>query len=227
MSSSRSIGSVKVTSVVELEAGAIIQQGIPDATLEAVKNIPWLRPHFADEEGNLKGVVQSFMLESGGKRILVDTCVGNGKKRKDLAEWNELHGDFLSRLASAGYTPEDIDIVLCTHLHCDHVGWNTMLVDGKWVPTFPNARYMFVREEYEYWKGRPATEIEDDHAGFADSVEPIVEAGRADFVPANHVITDEVSLVPTPGHTPHHVSVAIKSAGEEAVITGDVMHHPC
>jgi glyoxylase-like metal-dependent hydrolase (beta-lactamase superfamily II) len=227
MSTSWNIGSVKITSLVELEAGAIIQQGIPDATPEVVKKISWLRPHFADEEGNLKAVVQAFVIETDGKKILVDSCVGNGKRRTDLPEWNNLGTDFLSRLESAGFPREVIDIVLCTHLHCDHIGWNTMLVGGKWVPTFPNARYLFAKDEYEYWKGRPTAEIDDDRASFVDSVEPIFTAGLADLVSADHKLTDEVSLLPTPGHTPCHVSVMIKSGDKEAVITGDVMHHPC
>jgi len=115
--------------------------------------------------------------------------------------------------------------VVCTHLHVDHVGWNTMLVDGRWVPTFPNARYLMGRIEYAHWTGQ--RERDDMTAILADSVAPVWDAGLVDLVETDHRICDEVSLAPTPGHTPGHVSVRIASCGEEALITGDFMHHPC
>ncbi|MFZ2886706.1 MAG: MBL fold metallo-hydrolase [Minisyncoccia bacterium] len=221
------IGSAKITAIVEVEAGDIVQSGMPDATPENVKRIAWLQPHFADTEGNLKGVVQTFGIEIGGKKILVDTCIGNAKERTDLPTWNNLQTDFLARLEAAGFSRESVDIVICTHIHCDHVGWNTMRSGNAWVPTFPNARYLFVQGEFDYWKERPAVEIPDDHAGFADSVLPIFESGLADFVAGNHRVLEGVSLMPTPGHTPHHVCVKIESEGTSAIITGDVLHHPC
>ena len=132
-------------------------------------------------------------------------------------------GRFLEDLAEAGYARESIDIVLCTHLHVDHVGWNTMLKDGKWAPTFPKARYLFAKKEVEFWS---KSEGENDRTVQQDSVQPILDAGLADLVEMDHVLTPEVRLEPTPGHTPGHVSVRISSKGSEAVITGDVMHHP-
>lgn len=221
------IGNVKVTSFVEIKAGDVIQQGFPELDPAIVRAVHWLHPNFADAEGNLKAVVQSFVVESEGKRILIDTCNGNDKQRTDLPQWGNLKTDFLTRFENAGFPRDTIDIVLSTHLHCDHVGWNTMLERGLWKPTFPNARYLFVQDEYEYFSTLPSTEIDDDRSAFTDSVLPIVEAGLADFVSPDHSLTNEVSLLSTPGHTPGHVSVCIRSEGYDAVITGDVMHHPC
>ncbi|MBK5104963.1 MAG: MBL fold metallo-hydrolase [Burkholderiales bacterium] len=195
----------------------------PAATPELVQRHAWLKPHFAHEDGRLFGSIHSFVIESGKRRIIVDTCVGNDKARAVQA-WNMLQGPFLEQLAEAGFPPESIDTVLCTHLHVDHVGWNTRLVNGKWLPTFPNARYLFGRREWEHWSSEAAQHRDGDVMG--DSVRPIVDAGLAELVDMNHVLTPEVRLEPTPGHTPGHVSVRISSQGEEAVITGDLMHHP-
>jgi glyoxylase-like metal-dependent hydrolase (beta-lactamase superfamily II) len=133
---------------------------------------------------------------------------------------------FLQDLASIGILPENVDTVLCTHLHFDHVGWNTHLVDGRWVPTFPNARYLFGRKEYDHWLMLRDTGGYHAVNHLADSVDPVVAAGLVDFIAADHKLTEEIRLLPTPGHTPGHVSVHISSAGHEAVITGDMMHHP-
>ena len=192
----------------------------PDmAVFEA--NADWLAPHFLDESGDLALSIHALVLESQGKTVMVDTCVGN-RPIEMVPQMSHLGNGFLDELAAAGYEPEDIDIVLCTHLHFDHVGWNTILVDGKWVPTFPNARYLFNRTEYEYWDSG----AEGAAVTFGDAVRPVLEAGLADLVGSDHVVTDEIHLEPTPGHTPGHVSVRISSAGQEAVITGDLVHHP-
>ncbi len=216
------IGDVVVTRVIESENSAIGDLLLPQATPEALAAIPWLAPPFLDARGALVFSFQAFLVESGGRRILVDTCVGNDKERP-LPEWNKRSGPFLDDLARAGGPRESIDLVVCTHLHIDHMGWNTTLAAGRWVPTFPNARYIFVRGEWEHWKDAP----EDLGPVITDSVRPIVDAGMADLVEPDLLLTDEVRLEPTPGHTPAHVSVRICSGGEEAVITGDVMHHPC
>jgi len=222
------IGTVRIAPIVEIEdAGKIIQEGIPSVTQEGIIKIDWLKPHFVDDSGSLKAVVQAFVVETPACCILVDTCIGNSKVRESIPEWNDLQTDFLSHLEKAGYQKEDIDIVICTHLHFDHVGWNTMLVGGKWVPTFPHARYLFVEKEFNYWKDHPEREAEDDHAGVNDSVLPVFEAGLVTLVPYNHSMSEGISLIPTPGHTPFHVSVLIKSGTEQAIITGDALHHPC
>jgi glyoxylase-like metal-dependent hydrolase (beta-lactamase superfamily II) len=154
-----------------------------------------------------------------------DTCLGNDKENRRIPTWNKLQTSFLAELTAAGFAREAIDTVICTHLHVDHVGWNTMLVDGCWVPTFPKARYVMGRVEFAHWATRQ--DREDMAAVLADSVTPVREAGLVDLVETDHRICEEISLVPTLGHTPGHVSVRITSRGEEALITGDFMHHPC
>jgi glyoxylase-like metal-dependent hydrolase (beta-lactamase superfamily II) len=216
------VGDVRITRVVELVATGFTRFLLPQATPEAIAPIDWLAPHFVAPDGRLIMSIHALLLESQGQRIIVDTCLGNDKERR-LRDWNRRSGPFLKDLVEAGAPRESIDLVACTHLHVDHVGWNTMLVDGHWAPTFPNARYLFGRVEWEYWKDQP----EDFGPVVSDSVRPIVDAGLADLVEMDHVLTDEVRLEPTPGHTPGHVAVRIRSGGEEAVITGDLMHHPC
>jgi glyoxylase-like metal-dependent hydrolase (beta-lactamase superfamily II) len=219
------IGDVTVTKIVELEMAGGSRFLLPQATREAVLPIAWLRPHFADEEGRLRLSIHSFVVETPDRRIVVDTCLGNDKTGRKIPHWNDRDGPYLADMAAVGFPAESIDTVLCTHLHTDHVGWNTRKVDGRWVPTFPRARYLMGRAEYEHWmnvKDRP------DTAGLmADSVTPVVEAGLATMVETNERICEEISLVPTLGHTPSHVSVMIQSKGEQALITGDFMHHPC
>ena len=216
------IGDVKVTLVRET-LQPVPPEGMyvePDmAVFEA--NADWLAPHFLDESGALALSIHALVLESEGQTVMVDTCIGN-RPIEMIPEMSHLGDGFLDELAAAGYEPEDIDIVLCTHLHFDHVGWNTIMVDGQWVPTFPNARYLFGRTEYEYWDSG----AEGAAVTFGDAVRPVLEAGLADLVGSDHAVTDEISLEPSPGHTPGHVSVRISSAGQEAVITGDLVHHP-
>ena len=219
------IGDVEVIQLTEVECGAIIQSGMPAATAEKLQTMDWLRPHYM-ENGKFKAWVQSFLIKTKDFTILVDTCNGNEKKRTDVPEWNNLRTAFLDKLKEHVQL-ENIDYVLCTHLHMDHVGWNTTLVDGKWEPTFPNAKYLFAKKEFEYWQSQPEKEIADDHAGFADSVLPVVQANQALLVEADHKLCDEISFMPTPGHTPCHVSVNISSQGQEAIISGDMLHHPC
>jgi glyoxylase-like metal-dependent hydrolase (beta-lactamase superfamily II) len=216
------IGSVRITRIEESLSPLPPEGLFPEATPEMLApHLSWLQPHFADSEGNLLLSIHGLVVESQGQRILVDTCIGENSLPDLPIDVGA--SPFLENLSAAGYAREDIDIVLCTHLHFDHVGWNTMHVDGELVPTFPNARYLFARQEWEHWNA--AKEL-----GFAASlrqtVEPIIEAGLADIVEWNHVLTDEVRLEPTPGHTPGHVAVRIASGGEEAMITGDLTHHP-
>ncbi len=218
------IGDVKVTRVVELEIPGGTRFLLPQATPEAILPIEWLRPHFATDDGKLILSIHALLVETPAKKIIVDTCIGNDKQRS-IPTWTNLQLPFLEDLKKAGYEREAIDTVLCTHLHVDHVGWNTMLVDGEWIPTFPNARYLIAKTEFEYWDGEAP---EDINAGvFDDSVKPVFDAGLVDLVDTNHQVCGEVRLVPTHGHTPGHVSIAIESNGEKALITGDAFHHPC
>lgn len=221
------LGSATITPVVELfDTGKIIQDGIPDATPENAKTISWLAPNYADNDGKLKAQVQAFLVEVGGKKIVVDGCCGDGRERPGLPEWAHLQSGFMERFKQI-WQPEDVDIVLCTHMHFDHVGWNTTFVDRKWVPTFPDAQYIFSEREFNYWNSKPEAEMEDDKMGFVESVLPVYEAGLVKLVPDDYQVTKEVSFIPTPGHTPGHVAILIEIDGKSAVISGDALHHPC
>jgi len=220
------IGDVTVTRILELEATGGSRFILPQATPEVIREIGWLAPHFADETGRLKMSVQALVVETPSKRIIVDTCIGNDKQR-DIPTWSNLQTSFLSDLQAAGFPPESFDVVLCTHLHVDHVGWNTRLAEGRWLPTFPNARYLIGRAEFDYWKAEEDAREDHSRSPFHDSVAPVFEAGLVDLVETDHRVCDEVSLEPTLGHTPGHVSIRLRSKGQEALITGDFTHHPC
>jgi glyoxylase-like metal-dependent hydrolase (beta-lactamase superfamily II) len=221
------VGDATVMRIAELDATAGLQGLIPKFDLADVARAEWLIPNFVDKNGQLRGVVQAFVIMIAGQVIIVDPGVGNGKKRSAVSGWDNLHTNFLDRLQAAGAAPDNVDYVVSTHLHFDHVGWHTRFVDGVWQPTFPAARYIMSGEEFRYWQSRPAKEIADQHAGFSDSVLPVYHAGLVDLVADDHVVTDGVRLVPSPGHIPNHVSVLIESGGHSAAFAGDVMHHPC
>jgi len=214
------IGDVRITRVQELEAPDI-RFVVPEATVENLAQIDWLGP-FRARNGHALASVHTLVLEVGERRIAVDTCIGNDKRRP-IPGWNLRQGPFLDDLEKAGFPPTSVDAVICTHLHVDHVGWNTRLVDGRWVPTFPNARYLLVRPEWEHWS---ADADAGNQAVLSDSVRPIFDAGQVDLVEVDHAVDAAVRLESTPGHTPGHVSVHITSRGEQAIITGDLVHHP-
>jgi len=217
------IGEVSITRVIESEApwdGTLL---LPEATAANVrKERDWLHPTFTDDAGLLRMSIHAFVIASRGKRIVVDTCIGNDKERP-IPEWNRKQWPFLANLEQAGYPRESVDLVLCTHLHVDHVGWNTMLRGGRWVPTFPNATYLIGGTEWDFFSTAEEPFLKGP---VDDSVRPVVAAGMSQLVDDAHRLTDEVWLESTPGHTPGHFSVRISSRGEEAVITGDLMHHP-
>lgn len=229
------VGAVRVTKVSE----CVLQSGLDEASEEesflgqgsrrALLGIPWLRPDFITADGEVRLAFHALVVETPQRRIVVDTCVGNAKQRPMQPFWNELSTSFLESLAAAGMPPDSVDTVVCTHLHVDHVGWNTRLVDGRWVPTFRNARYLFGRREFEHCAATLNQGVVHGlHASvfMGDSVQPVFDAGLADLVEADHRLCDEVRLVPTHGHTPGHVSVLIESQGRRALITGDTIHHP-
>jgi len=219
------IGKVTISRVVEIEATGGMSRIIPDAKREKLRGIDWLYPHFADETGRMRGAIHALVVDTPDLTLIVDTCIGNDKQRA-VPAWNGLQTGFLSDLAQRGYPIESIDRVLCTHLHVDHVGWNTRLENGRWVPTFPSARYLMGETEFEHW--HQASDSRDEQpAIMQDSVLPVFDAGLVDLVTTDHRICPEVRLVSTPGHTPGHVSVAIESEGDRALITGDFLHHPC
>jgi glyoxylase-like metal-dependent hydrolase (beta-lactamase superfamily II) len=220
------IGEVEVARIVEINAFEDdIAMLLPGGTPELVLRYPWLRPDFATAAGRMLISFQAFVLRSRGRNVMIDTCIGNGRQREYDVFCN-LQTSFLEDLTAAGFPPESISAVLCTHMHFDHIGWNTRQVGGKWVPTFPQARYYFGRREWDHWQHLKRTGGYHDFRHLEESVDPIIEAGLAEFIGPEHQVTDELSLIPTPGHTPGHVSILIRSAGKEAVITGDMMHHP-
>jgi glyoxylase-like metal-dependent hydrolase (beta-lactamase superfamily II) len=216
------IGDVTITALAEVEWRDLdLTWLFADATPERLLPLSgWLHPHFLGQDGRVHFTVQTFVVESEDRRLLVDTCIGNDKPRKS-PRFDRLRTDFLERLTAAGFAPESIDTVLCTHLHLDHVGWNTRLEGGRWVPTFARARYLLNEAEWAHWEAAGTAEHVLD-----DSLRPVVEAGLAELVASDHDVTGEVSLLPAPGHTPGHVAVGIASGGARAIITGDLLHHP-
>jgi len=220
------IGDVKVTRVVEVEMPTPYHEKYPmirEARPEALRTMPWLYPHFVTPEGHLLLSIHALLVDAPGLKLVVDTCVGNDKPRK-LLRGQALQTPFLEQMKEAGFTRDNVNAVVCTHLHVDHVGWNTMLENGKWVPTFPKAQYIIGRTEYDHWSSEGDS---DQQEILADSVKPIFDADLAVQVEMDHRISPEIRLIPTTGHTPGHVSVIIESRGETAIITGDMMHHPC
>jgi glyoxylase-like metal-dependent hydrolase (beta-lactamase superfamily II) len=215
------IGNVRISCVPEVVLDLPSSELLPDFRMESLgSERAWIVPDHIAADGMLKVAVQTFVVESEGKVILVDTCFGNDR---DLPyeHMEPLQTSFLEDIAGVGAARDAVDVVLCTHLHFDHVGWNTMLVDGAWVPTFPNAEYLFGQAEYEHWQDH-----DDFNIDLTDNVEPVIAAGLHRFVAMDHRITGEVALRPTPGHTPGHASLAIESGGQRALITGDMIHNP-
>jgi glyoxylase-like metal-dependent hydrolase (beta-lactamase superfamily II) len=220
------IGNVEVTRLVEVwKWEDDIGMALEGAQASIVLTQPWLLPNHATPQGRMFINFQAFVIKAGKRRIMIDTCVGADRDR-EFPVFTHMRTSFLDDLASIGIETGDIDTVLCTHLHFDHVGWNTRLVDGRWVPTFPKARYLFSRKEYDHWMMLRETGGYHAINHLADSVDPVVQAGLVDYINHDHQISEEIRLMPTPGHTPDHVSVLIHSRGEQAVITGDLMHHP-
>ncbi len=220
------VGEVKITRVLEMEMPVAYHERHPflaEATPSALATMPWLYPHYVTPEGDLRLSIHALLVDAPGLRLVVDTCIGNDRPRQFLRR-QPLSTPFLADLEAAGWPRESVEAVVCTHLHVDHVGWNTMLVDGRWTSTFPKARYLIGEREFDYWN---AEGDEEQQEILADSVRPLFDAGLVDLVAPDHVLSAEVRLIPTPGHTPGHVSVAIESGGERALITGDLMHHPC
>ena len=219
------VGDTTVTAIVEAETvGIPVQFFYPEATADDVRRVDWLGdvPGTATPDGAISFRVQAFVVERAGRTVLVDPCVGNGKRR-GLPFWNDLSLPWLERFTAAGFAAEQIDLVVHTHLHEDHIGWDTHLVDGEWVPTFKNARHVYVAEELEYAALDIRRERDDP---YADSIEPILHAGLADVVAADADLGHGLRLLPTPGHTPGHTSLIVDSGDDGFVVSGDLLHHP-
>jgi glyoxylase-like metal-dependent hydrolase (beta-lactamase superfamily II) len=223
------IGKIKVTRIQELVFPEF-SDVIPAVTQELVKEIKWLFPHFVTADGHLSLSIHSLIVETPTDRLVVDTCIGDGRDRMPMEGMHMLSTNYMRDMQAEGYEPEDMDFVLCTHLHVDHVGWNTRLVDGKWVPTFTNAKYIMDKKDLDFWGSIDAdTDIDFmqvQRQVFEDSLMPVINAGLAQPVDAPSIICEGVRLISTPGHTPGHVSVVLESEGQTGLITGDFIHHP-
>ena len=223
------LGDITIHRVVEQEAATFFDalEFFPALTKELwEENRGWLQPKYIDPAGKVVLCVQSYLVQTPHHNILIDSCVGNHKPRPARPMWNMMDSDTYEKsLAATGIGMADIDYVMCTHLHVDHVGWNTRLENGRWVPTFPKAKYLFADRELEFWTAKH----KEDAAAcpwVTDSVLPIVQANRAEVVKSSHALNDHVQLFPTPGHTIDHFSVQIGKTGQDAVITGDMIHSP-
>jgi glyoxylase-like metal-dependent hydrolase (beta-lactamase superfamily II) len=223
------IGEITVHRIVEQEAPFFAPLDFFPALTKDVldEHLGWLQPRYIDPAtGKLILCIQSYLVQTPQHNLLIDSCVGNHKPRPARLFWNMLDSDrFEKGLAATGLTVNDIDYVMCTHLHTDHVGWNTRLESGRWVPTFPNAKYVFADRELTHWtqrhKENPAA-----YPWVTDSVLPIVEAKRVEIVKSDHALNDVVQLIPSPGHTIDHYSVQVGKSGNDALITGDMIHSP-
>jgi len=226
------IGDITIDRVLEQEGPIFgLDFLLPDLTPDLLAdNADWLMPRYiVPESGEVILSFHGLLVRTPKHTILVDACVGNDKERPLRPPWHHAKFPFLDNLAALGVEPEAVDIVLCTHLHADHVGWNTKLLDGRWVPTFPNAKYLFARTEYEHWEEANRTHEGEEplnHDSFHDSVLPIVEAGRAVLVESDHMIEDGLWLEPAPGHTPGNIVLHVERAGAKALLVGDSLHTP-
>jgi glyoxylase-like metal-dependent hydrolase (beta-lactamase superfamily II) len=188
-------------------------------------NRDWLQPRFQDPASGLLSItIQSFLVRQPGLTILVDSCGGNGKERA-RPHFHRQNRPWLDTLRASGVTPEQIDIVLCTHLHVDHVGWNTRLENGRWVPTFPNARYLIAQREWDYWRSAGPAALQRTGDFITDSVLPIIESGQADMIGDEHAIRSDISVEPAHGHTPGQKMMRLGSGSGEALLIADLMHH--
>ena len=229
MTSMLRVGDFEISRVheIELELWSTL---LPDWRREMAKaNSACLTPDFyVAESDRFRVSIHSWLVKTGELRILIDTCAGNHKSRPSFQLVNELDTPWMARLGEAGARPEEIDFVICTHFHVDHVGWNTRRVEQQWVPTFPNARYVFPRLEREALDPAfgVAKQGSSEHAIFLDSILPVIEAGQAMFVEGDESIATGVDLVAVPGHSKGQIAVRVRSNGAEAMFVGDVVHHP-
>lgn len=225
------LGDVTVTRVEEMH-GPIMpaDQFFPDLPERAWKqHRDMLVPdHLGADDSMVITAMQTWVVRSGGRTILIDTGVGNDKSRPGVGPWDHLSLDYLGNLARAGVRPEDVDLVVNTHLHLDHIGWNTRLVDGDWVPTFPNATYLMPKVDFDYWNpdNNPNIAGGINENAFEDSIAPVLAAGQVRLWETSHAIDAGLRLEAAPGHTPGASVVTLSSGGDRALFAGDIMHTP-
>ncbi len=229
MSFTFAVGDLTIHRVVESEAPLFDPMTFfPTLTRDLLdENLSWLKPAYIDPaSGQLVLCIQSYIVRTPHHNILIDSCVGNHKDRPTHPFWSKMTSDrYEKNLAATGLTVNDIDFVMCTHMHVDHVGWNTRLDNGRWVPTFPKARYVFADRELAFWTEKERTDP-GKQPWIVDFVLPIIQAGRQEVVTSHHELSDIIKLIPTPGHTIDHYSVQVGKPGADAVIGGDMIHSP-
>ncbi len=228
------IGDIRIDRVVDMEGSfSELDFLLPGANADEIieQAGDWLCPHFIDPAD--KKLIMSFhslLIRTGTHTILVDSCVGDDKERPNREGWHHKKGPFLDNLHAQGVQPEEIDFVMCTHMHGDHVGWNTRLENGRWVPTFPNAKYVFAKKEFDFWEKenyqakQEGREGELNHGSWFDSVLPVIEAGQHQLVDSDFALDDTLWLEPAEGHTPGAVILHAKQAGDHAIMVGDMLH---
>ncbi|SFH06364.1 MBL fold metallo-hydrolase [Pedobacter insulae] len=223
------IGNAEVFQIVECEIGFTLPSLLPDATQEKIKEIEWLKAPHINEDYSMNAVSQSFIVKLNNRLLVLDTCIGNDKIVEGAEDFTNMKLEYLEALETAGIDRTQVTDVFCSHLHFDHVGWNTYKQGGKWLPTFPNAKYHFAKGEYDYWKNEsdndPMKPIED--TSFKESVDPIVEAGLVNFIDVNTDLGDGFQVISTPGHTKSHVSLLVDAGKEKFILGGDMSHHQC
>ncbi|MFJ7078556.1 MBL fold metallo-hydrolase [Streptomyces sp. NPDC098781] len=225
------LGNVSVTRVVEYTGTVEMtsRQFFPGSSPELwQENEGLLVPdHWNPRNDLVLSTLQTWVLRSGGKTILIDTGAGNGKYRPYANLWSYMDTDFMRRLARAGVMPRDVDVVVNTHLHNDHVGWNTKLVDRAWVPTFPNATYLMAKTEFDFWNpenGFKQKTAPGNQNVWEDSVLPVYQAGLVKLWEGSYAIDSNLTLEPAPGHTPGSAFVRLRSGNDHALFCGDLLH---
>lgn len=224
-------GAAVIDTIVDLDPFALpIDLLFPGRSIETLRPLEaTLAPHHVDfNAGHILLGVQSHLVRLGGRNILIDTCVGEHKPRPRRADWDQREATgYLERLAAKGLEPEDIDILLCTHLHADHIGWNTRLIDGRWVPTFPKARYLIGKAEYAQWLAEEEKAPgAHNHGSFSDSVMPVVDAGQAELIEDGFGLGPGLSLAALPGHTSGQLGLCLCQDNRRAFFCADAVHTP-
>lgn len=224
------IGNVKIIQVLEQPLDPYYTMFLPMATPDKIGQIDWLKnSHHVNADLSLKGSSQMFILYVNERVFVIDTCIGNEKQLLEFPFWSNQNFEFLETLDSIDFDRNLVTDVICTHLHLDHVGWNTYRKDGLWHPTFPNAKYHFAKDEYDWWhEVAPVNDFLITHKDvLMQSVYPVIRAGLANFVERDADLGDGISLISTPGHTVAHISVQIKNGENTFIVGGDMCHHPC
>jgi glyoxylase-like metal-dependent hydrolase (beta-lactamase superfamily II) len=220
-------GSMEIWRIIDNETnGCIHTDTFPRITKNDISmNANWLSPNYLDKDANFVMSMQSFLVRIGNRILVIDGAIGNDKLR--YAPWaNRAKTEYLRRLHDAGFCEEDISYVLATHMHMDHVGWFTKWTKNKWVPTFPNAKYIFVREEYDYWKRSNAAENVDTCISLIDSVDPVIYHNQAEYVSHDYIMNEEIHYEAAPGHTPGQIIVHVRHGQSHVIVAGDIFHHP-